>query len=103
MGTAVVVTACPSRLRLTGSSFGGLFVMATSSKRIILVDPLGEVLFSGESLVARGPDADVEACPETKRSAESGVFRAVDEHDESDQHDESDAEIATNKRGPRAA
>ena len=80
--------------------------MATSSKRIILVDPLGEVLFSGESLVARGPDADadvVEACPETKRSAESGVFRAVDEHDESDQHDESDAEIATNKRGPRAA
>ena len=86
--------------------------MATS-KRIVLVDPLGEILFSGESLIARGPD--IEPCPETKRSAESGVFRAVDgPHDAShDREDldspaegesvDPDAEIATKKRGPRAA
>jgi hypothetical protein len=103
---------------------GGLSVM--SSMRIVLVDPLGDVLFSGESLIARGPedlpetlsapppppppiaayvaaissvpsseavtqperahdgdvaeDAELEShpCPETMRSAGSGVFRAVD-------------------------
>ena len=86
-----------------------------SSMRIVLVDPLGEVLFSGASVIAaRGPeelpetlptpiaasvaaiagspdssealtepepsDADLESqpCPETMRSAGSGVFRAVD-------------------------
>ncbi len=63
-----------------------------SSLRIVLVDPLGDVLFSGESLASspcspRSPEnkapiappseAD-EPCPETKRSAGSGVYRAVD-------------------------
>lgn len=85
-----------------------------SSLQIVLVDPLGEVLFSGESLIARRPeelpetlatpiaasvaaiaaapdsseavtepepsepDVDSQRCPETMRSAGSGVFRAVD-------------------------
>ena len=89
-----------------------------SSMRIVLVDPLGDVLFSGESLIARSvedlpetlsapiaasvaaissdpsseavtqperaddepDDADLEShtCPETMRSAGSGVFRAAD-------------------------
>ena len=88
-----------------------------SSMRIVLVDPLGEVLFSGESLIARAPEElpetlsapiaasvaaiasapdsseamtepesepesddelESQACPETMRSAGSGVFRAVD-------------------------
>ncbi|MBX3187141.1 MAG: hypothetical protein KF819_09005 [Labilithrix sp.] len=54
------------------------------SKRIVLVDPSGDVLFSGVS-VARdeSPDVDgeedLEPCPETMRSAklESGLFPAV--------------------------
>lgn len=61
--------------------------MSLSSKRIVLVDPLGEVLFSGESMIAnvhavqREREAR-EACPETQRSAAdasegSGVYRAV--------------------------
>lgn len=58
-----------------------------SSMRIVLVDPLGEVLFSGESLSVQqaepvaGPDSSeavTERCPETLRSAGSGVYRAVD-------------------------
>jgi hypothetical protein len=84
-----------------------------SSMRIVLVDPLGDVLFSGESLIARGPvaargpeelpdtlpapatsattsaaapasapvdssEAMTERCPETKRSAGSGVYRTAD-------------------------
>lgn len=79
-----------------------------SSMRIVLVDPLGDVLFSGESLIARGPvargseelpdtlpapatsapassasaidssEAMTERCPETMRSAGSGVYRAAD-------------------------
>ena len=76
-----------------------------SSMRIVLVDPLGDVLFSGESLAARGPvargpeelpdtlpapatsatsapvdssEAMTERCPETMRSAGSGVYRAAD-------------------------
>jgi hypothetical protein len=97
------------------------------ARRIVLVDPLGDVLFSGESVIAheRGLDADAlpetlpetlptpiaaavaaiaadpdsseaiteperdidlddddsddsELCPETMRSAGSGVFRAAD-------------------------
>ena len=84
--------------------------MATS-KRIVLVDPLGEILFSGESMIAS--HAAIEPCPETKRSAESGVYRAVDssqarEHLEIQDEPgaetaDPDAEIATKKRGPRAA
>lgn len=72
-----------------------------SSMRIVLVDPLGDVLFSGDSLIARGPaargaeklpdtlaapatsaideaEAMTERCPETMRSAGSGVYRAAD-------------------------
>lgn len=108
--------------------------MATS-RRIVLVDPLGEILFSGESLSAKASEAAAdkqELCPETKRSAESGTYRAVDarlsvseapitsadfERDvdsaesesaetgagpdgEEDAHEE---EVATRKRGFRAA
>jgi hypothetical protein len=71
--------------------------MSKSSLRIVLVDPLGDVLFSGESMVARaaldaepltsthdaGPAApqpseeEDEPCPQTKRSNESGVFPAL--------------------------
>lgn len=76
-----------------------------SSMRIVLVDPLGEVLFSGESMVAR-QSADIEPCPETKRSAESGVYRAVDASADVADGTETfdpDAEIRTTRRGPRAA
>jgi hypothetical protein len=59
-----------------------------SSMRIVLVDPLGDVLFSGESWLASGPpspsasyddgeaeaEADDPECPETLRSGESGIF-----------------------------
>ena len=65
-----------------------------SSMRIVLVDPLGDILFSGESWLSSGPatanaanaasyggneaEADeTEApqdCPETMRSGESGIF-----------------------------
>jgi hypothetical protein len=48
-----------------------------SSKRIVLVDPLGDILFSGESMIAKEAQT-ADACPETKRSAGSGVFRAVE-------------------------
>jgi hypothetical protein len=47
-----------------------------SSMKIVLVDPLGEVLFSGESWLANAsaePDDD-DDCPETMRSGESGIF-----------------------------
>ena len=93
-----------------------------SSMRIVLVDPLGDILFSGESVIARSADAlpetlptpiaeavaaiaaspdssealteperpvapqplheldedEPDLCPETMRSAGSGVFRAAD-------------------------
>ena len=53
-----------------------------SSSRIVLVDPLGDVLFSGESWAVAHDDAsrveperDVDdECPETLRSGESGIF-----------------------------
>ena len=57
-----------------------------SSMRIVLVDPLGDVLFSGESWLTSGPaspvangdgdeaEADDDDCPETLRSRESGFF-----------------------------
>jgi len=63
------------------------------SKRIVLVDPSGDILFSGESVATQPPppspafddvldalDAlDDEPCPETLRSPidDSGVFPAV--------------------------
>jgi len=85
-----------------------------SSKRIVLVDPLGDILFSGESLIAREAD---ETCPETQRSAESGVFKAVSAGKSgapgsverlaiSDAVTEaiySDEAVPTQKRDPRAA
>ncbi len=76
--------------------------ISKGSHRIVLVDPLGDVLFSGESMVARGSDTPAERlpdtlpapaevpepaysaeerterCPETMRSAGSGVYRSVD-------------------------
>jgi hypothetical protein len=52
--------------------------MAKSSMRIVLVDALGDVMFSGESMIATELPTDEaeERCPETKRSAtsESGIF-----------------------------
>jgi hypothetical protein len=61
-----------------------------SSMRIVLVDPLGDVLFSGESWLASGPaeapatpqanaappdeDDEDDDCPQTLRSGESGIF-----------------------------
>ena len=80
-----------------------------SSMRIVLVDPLGDVLFSGESWLSTGPatqgaanvasyggsEAETEetpGCPETMRSGESGIFpveRARPTHGENDAaHDE---------------
>lgn len=48
--------------------------MSKSSMRIILVDPLGDILFSGESIAKDPPARD--SCPETQRSAtsDSGIF-----------------------------
>jgi hypothetical protein len=48
-----------------------------SSKRIVLVDPMGDVLFSGESVIAQEAEPE-EACPATMRSEGSGVFRAAE-------------------------
>ena len=53
----------------------------SKSVRIVLVDPLGDILFSGESIAQGFPaaDEDSERCPETKRSAtsDSGIYPAV--------------------------
>ena len=48
--------------------------MSKPSMRIVLVDPLGDILFSGESIAKAPPARD--SCPETQRSAtsESGIF-----------------------------
>jgi hypothetical protein len=55
--------------------------MSKSSMRIVLVDPLGDIMFSGESVIAQELPTDdaEEGCPETKRSAtsESGIFAAA--------------------------
>jgi hypothetical protein len=70
--------------------------MSKPSLRIVLVDPLGDILFSGESMARAalnaepftstydaGPAApqpseeEEEPCPQTKRSNESGVFPAL--------------------------
>jgi hypothetical protein len=70
------------------------------ASRIVLVDPLGEILFSGESLISR--EMEDEACPETKRSAESGIYPAASTPEiEIEVYD--DTEIRTPRRGPRAA
>ena len=58
-----------------------------SSMRIVLVDPLGDVLFTGESWLATGPASPAanhegnaveedteEDCPQTLRSGDSGIF-----------------------------
>jgi hypothetical protein len=81
--------------------------MSSKPKRIVLVDPLGDILFSGESMIAKEAvqETDAERCPETKRSAESGTFRAVTPPavTEVDNDISHSAEAATQKRGPRAA
>ena len=81
-----------------------------SSKRIVLVDPLGEILFSGESIAQQAvKETAEEPCPETKRSAlQSGLFRAVSrserpEPSESVTEAELEPAAATQKRGGRAA
>jgi len=50
--------------------------MSKSSIRIVLVDPLGDILFSGESIAKALPARAIDLCPETQRSAtsESGIF-----------------------------
>ena len=53
----------------------------SKSLRIVLVDPLGDVLFSGESLsmIPREEPAE-ERCPDTMRSAtthESGMYPSM--------------------------
>ncbi len=61
--------------------------MSKSSLRIVLVDPLGDILFSGESMIAKQtiapPPLDEhgeieDECPPTMRSptSESGFFAA---------------------------
>ena len=86
--------------------------MSSTSKRIVLVDPLGDVLFSGESMIAKeavkATAAAADQCPETKRSAESGTFRAVSPPIVTDAVDpdasaSQSSEPATQKRGGRAA
>jgi hypothetical protein len=58
-----------------------LEVLVVMSKRIILVDSSGDVLFSGVSIaqIAEAARAPEDRCPETKRSAnsESGLFPAA--------------------------
>jgi hypothetical protein len=72
-------------------------VLVMSSMRIVLVDPLGDVLFSGESWLASGSEGpaanhdgdeieaafetappahedDLSECPRTLRSGGSGIF-----------------------------
>ena len=76
-----------------------------SSKRIVLVDPLGDILFSGESMIAK--QVDEERCPETKRSAESGMFPSVSPSKRAPAVTEatfaSEASSTEKKRDPRAA
>ena len=56
-----------------------------SSMRIVLVDPLGEVLFSGQSLIsgesANAQSAD-EALPETLPTPIAAAVAAIDDHDD---------------------
>ena len=88
-----------------------------SSTRIVLVDPLGDVLFSGESWLASGPasppanheanaaepeDDEEDDCPQTLRSGESGIFpveRAKPATNANDTHER----LAGTKRDERAA
>lgn len=97
--------------------------MSSKSKHIVLVDPLGDILFSGESMSARegggAPSDDLThddtdaACPQTMRSAESsgsGVYRAVNRTTEpevtlaEESSEAYDKEVPTQKKdGVRAA
>jgi hypothetical protein len=90
----------PSLAAKQHALIGGPFVMSSkSSMRIVLVDPLGDILFSGESLsvregeppgrnaAPRAAEVTTERCPETLRSAvssESGVYRTLDRSRSSD-------------------
>lgn len=81
--------------------------MSKSSLRIVLVDPRGDVLFSGESMILQPPIDDVEdVCPPTMRSptSESGMFAAAAyriEQDGVDTFPENPEEIRSSR--PRAA
>lgn len=48
-----------------------------SSCRIVLVEPSGQVLFEGKSVLSEPPPQEeaIEPCPPTKRSHVSGFFR----------------------------
>jgi hypothetical protein len=110
-----------------------------TSMRIVLVDPLGDVLFSGASSIARARgdepapakaapanessiesrdeteievEIEIEPCPETMRSAGSGVYRSVDPatvrnvpviEDVSAQIRDAEAARSSNKARERAA
>jgi len=84
----------------------------SKSLRIVLVDPRGDVLFSGESMTAKetlvpSPIVELEdACPPTMRSptSESGMFAAAAyrvEHECVDTLPENRDEIRSSR--PRAA
>jgi hypothetical protein len=75
--------------------------MSKSSMRIVLVDPLGDVLFSGESMIANVlvEDEIEEPFPETKRSAtsDSGIY-AIVSHDQAEERlEENAAEIRSSR------
>jgi len=77
--------------------------MSKSSLRIVLVDPLGDVMFSGESMMASfANDEEEEPLPATRRSAtsESGIFASVRSR-EVDEVPENPDEIRSSR--PRAA
>lgn len=92
-----------------------------STMRIVLVDPLGDVLFSGESwqgqagesaAFAQSDDApetelerghDDEVCPRTLRSGGSGIF-PVERANPANEVDELESSVPTlRKRDGRAA
>ena len=78
--------------------------MSKSSLRIVLVDPLGDVLFSGESMMASfANDDEEEPVPATRRSAtsESGIFATIARDTEVDEVPENPDEIRSSR--PRAA
>lgn len=78
--------------------------MSKSSMRIVLVDPLGDVLFSGESMMATFANDEEEPVPATRRSAtsESGIFATAPSGEATEQEtDENPDEIRSTR--PRAA
>jgi hypothetical protein len=86
----------------------------SASLRIVLVDPRGDVLFSGESLsVLEGSGLEPaegvsDGCPETMRSAASGTYRTVERrshvrHDPDDSPVTEDAPVTEDVQHPKRA